>query len=168
LRYLRYAILVVLVPVFLWDSILGEKLAEVEPFKSTFLVPAWERSGPFFSWWLLLLGLSVFMYRPFCRYVCPLGGGLAILSSFRFSGPRRRRFCTSCTICTRGCEPRAIRENGSIDPRECLSCMECESNYRNQEVCPPLIGIQVLDAKGDLDPREGRKLERLKLDRERM
>lgn len=168
LRYLRYAILVVLVPVFLWDSILGEKLAEVEPFKSTFLVPAWERSGLFFSWWLLLIALSIFMYRPFCRYVCPLGGGLAILSSFRLSGPRRRRFCTSCKICTRSCEPRAIRVDGSIDPRECLSCMECESNYRNEEVCPPLIGIRALDAKELLDSREGRKLEQLKLDRERV
>jgi NosR/NirI family nitrous oxide reductase transcriptional regulator len=168
LRYLRYAILVVLVPVFLWDSILGEKLAEIEPFKSTFLVPAWKRSGLFFSWWLLLLGLSVFMYRPFCRYICPLGGGLAILSSFRFSGPRRRRFCSSCKICTRGCEPRAIRENGSINPRECLSCMECESNYRAEKICPPLIGIQGLEVKGDLNHREGRKLEQLKLDRERV
>jgi len=167
LRYLRYAILAVLVPVFLWDSVLGEKLAEVEPFKSTFLVPAWNRSAPFFAWWLLLLGLSVFMYRPFCRYVCPLGGGLAILSSFRFAGPRRRRFCTSCKVCTRGCEPRAIRENGTIDPRECLSCMECESNYRNEEICPPLIGIKVLDAKDALEPHEGRKLVRLKNDRKR-
>lgn len=168
LRYLRYAILVVLVPIFLWDSILGEKLAEVEPFKSTFLVPAWERSALFFGWWLLLLFLSTFMYRPFCRYVCPLGGGLAILSSFRFAGPRRRSFCSSCKICTRGCEPRAIRENGTIDARECLSCMECEANYRNERVCPPLIGIKVLDAKGELGPREGRKLEQLKLDRKRV
>jgi len=168
LRYLRYAIVIVLVPIFLWDSVLGEKLAEVEPFKSTFLVPAWERSGLFFGYWLLLLGLSVFMYRPFCRYLCPLGGGLAILSSFRFSGPRRRRFCTSCKICTRGCEPRAIQEDGSIDPRECLSCMECESNFRNEKICPPLIGIQVLEIKGDLDHREDRKLEQMKLDRERV
>jgi NosR/NirI family nitrous oxide reductase transcriptional regulator len=168
LRYLRYAILAVLVPVFLWDSILGEKLAEVEPFKSTFLVPAWERSTLFFGWWLLLLVLSTFMYRPFCRYVCPLGGGLAILGSFRFAGPRRRRFCSSCKICTRGCEPRAIRGDGTIDSRECLSCMECEANYRNEEVCPPLIGIKVLDSKSDLGPREGRKLEQLKLDRKRV
>ena len=90
------------------------------------------------------------------------------MNLIRLSGPRRRRFCSSCKICTRGCEPRAIRENGSIDPRECLSCMECESNYRAEKICPPLIGIQVLEVKEDLNHREGRKLERPKLDRERV
>ena len=81
--------------------------------------PSWYPPGtqrPASGWWLLLLGLSFFMYRPFCRYVCPLGGGLALLSSFRPSGPKRRRFCSECKICTRGCEPRAIREQRQHRP----------------------------------------------------
>jgi len=159
LRHLRYVILFVLVAVFLWDSILGERLAEVEPFKSTFLVPAWTRHWGFFAWWIFLLGISLVWYRPFCRYVCPLGGGLALLSSFRPSGPRRRVFCSSCKICTRGCEPRAFRKDGSIDPRECLSCMDCEATYRNESVCPPLVGIARLTARGELGAREREKLE---------
>jgi len=163
LRYLRYAILVVLVGAFLWDSILAERLAEVEPFKSTFLVPAWTRHWGFFVWWLLLLGVSLVSYRPFCRYVCPLGGGLALMSSFRPSGPRRRNFCSSCKICTRGCEPRAIRPDGTIDPRECLSCMDCEATYRNPQVCPPLLGISRLEAKPALSERDREKLAELQL-----
>ncbi len=166
LRYLRYAVLAVLVGAFLFDSILAERLAEVEPFKSTFLVPAWQRGGFFLGWWLLLLAWSLFMYRPFCRYLCPLGAGLAIFSSFRPSGPRRRRFCSNCQICARGCEPRAIRRNGTIDPRECLSCMECEANYRDEEVCPPLMGVRRL---GLLDLKvhgQRQKLVRLKSDLE--
>jgi NosR/NirI family nitrous oxide reductase transcriptional regulator len=158
LRYLRYAILLVLIPVFLFDSVLGERMAEVEPFKSTFLVPAWNRSAPFLAWWVVLLAMSVVMYRPFCRYLCPLGGGLALLGSFRPSGPRRRNFCTSCKICTRGCEPRAIRPDGSIDSRECLSCMDCEATYRNATACPPLIAIQRLETKPELTPQERDKL----------
>lgn len=162
LRYLRYAILFVLIGVFLWDSILGEQLAEVEPFKSTFLVPAWTRGWGYLAWWGLLLGLSFVTYRPFCRYVCPLGGGLALLGSFRRSGPRRRVFCSSCTICARGCEPRAFRPDGTIDPRECLSCMDCEATYRNHQVCPPLIGIDRLQAKPELTARDRERLDRLR------
>ncbi len=166
LRYVRYVVLFGLVPVFLWDSILGEKLAEIEPFKSSFLVYAWERHWFFFLWWALLLVLSLFWYRPFCRYLCPMGGGLALLNNFRFAGPRRRKFCSSCKICTRGCEPRAIREDGTIDPRECLSCMECEANYRDEEVCPPLVSINRLTAKSKLTEKEQARLERLRVDRE--
>lgn len=162
LRYVRYGILFVLIPAYLWDSALGERLAEVEPFKSTFLVPAWERQALFFGWWIALLLLSAFMYRPFCRYLCPLGGGLALVGSFRFSGPRRRRFCTSCKICTRGCEPRAIRPDGTIDARECLSCMDCEATYRNPNACPPLLGISELGSRDVLTSRQSRKLADLK------
>ena len=168
LRHARYVVLAVLVGAFFFDSLLGERLAEVEPFKSTFLVPAWERSAGFLGWWLLLLGLSTFMYRPFCRYVCPLGGGLALFGSFRRSGPRRRRFCTSCKLCTKGCEPRAIRPDGTIDSRECLSCMECEANYRDPGVCPPLIAVRRLEVGEFLDEVKQEKLERLKRDLERV
>jgi NosR/NirI family transcriptional regulator, nitrous oxide reductase regulator len=142
LRYVRYVVLAGLVVVFLISPELGERLAEVEPFKSTFFVAPWTRGILLTSWWLLLFGGALVVWRPFCRYVCPLGAALALPSSIRLSGPRRRDFCTSCKICTKGCEPRAIRPNGTIDPRECLNCWECEANYYSDEVCPPLIGIR--------------------------
>ena len=164
LRYLRYVVLFALIGVYLWDSLLGERLAEVEPFKSTFLVPFWTRSGWLAGWWLLLLAVSFVSYRPFCRYLCPLGGGLALLGSFRPSGPRRRVFCSSCKICTKGCEPRAFRPDGSIDPRECLSCMDCEATYRNDTVCPPLIGIRRLEALPVRTAKDEEKLVRFRVE----
>ncbi len=142
LKYIRYILLLGLVPVFLWSPQWGEKLAEIEPFKTTFFLTPWARPWLFFLWWLFLLVLSIVIWRPFCQYLCPLGAGLAVFGSVRVSGPYRRNFCTKCTICARGCEPRAIRTDGSIDPRDCLSCMECEANYRSDEVCPPLIQIR--------------------------
>lgn len=160
-RYLRYGVLIGLVPIFLWNSVLGEQLAEVEPFKSTFYVPLWTRHWGFGLWWAFLALWSVFTWRPFCRYICPLGGGLALFNSFRFSGPRRRSFCESCSICEKGCEPLAIRKDGTIDPRECLSCMDCEAVYRDEEKCPPLVGIERLLVKksaGELDARQESKL----------
>ena len=164
LRNLRYVILVGLIGVFMLDSVLAERIAEIEPFKSTFLVPIWTREAIYIAWWLLLLGLSFVMFRPFCRYVCPMGGGIALLSSFRPLSPKRRAFCSTCTICTRGCEPKAFRKDGSIDPRECLSCMECEATYHDDQRCPPLIGLLKLEGRTDLTPREARKVSQLQID----
>jgi len=162
LRFLRYGILGVLVAVFLWDSILAERMAEIEPFKSTFLVPAWTRHWSYLAWWVVLLGLSVVNYRPFCRYLCPLGGGLALMSSFRKYGPQRRVFCTNCKICTRSCESRAFRTDGTIDPRECLSCLDCEATYRNPNVCPPLLAITRLETMNAPSRGQQQKLEELR------
>jgi NosR/NirI family nitrous oxide reductase transcriptional regulator len=166
-RFLRYFILLALVPIFLWDSMLGEKLAEIEPFKSTFIVPFWTRQWYLIAWWVFLFVWSIFTFRPFCRYICPLGAGLAIFNSFRPSGPRRRNFCESCTICTRNCEPKAIRPDGTIDPRECLSCMDCEASYRNEQQCPPLVGIErllVKQAKSTLNAHDEERLSKLRED----
>jgi len=142
LRLLRYLVLVVLIAVFLWDSTVGEKMAEIEPFKSTFYVPFWHRHWGFGLYWMALFLASTVIWRPFCQYLCPLGAALAIPTALRRSGPLRRDFCTKCKICTRGCEPRAIRSDGSIDSKDCLNCMECEANYRDDEVCPPLVKIR--------------------------
>jgi NosR/NirI family nitrous oxide reductase transcriptional regulator len=142
LRYGRYLVLFGLVAAYLFDAELGERMAEIEPFKSTFYVPPWTRHPGLFAWWGVLLGASFFTWRPFCQYMCPLGATFAIPSYFRFSGPRRRDFCTSCKICTRTCEPRAIDANGVINGADCLNCMECEANYRSDEICPPLVKVR--------------------------
>jgi len=142
-RWIRYGVFGVLVAAYLVSPELGERLAEVEPFKSTFFVRPWAREWFLFGWWLFLAGAAFVWYRPFCRYLCPLGAALALPSSFRLSGPYRRDFCsTGCKICPRGCEPKAIRKDGSIDSRECLNCWECEANYADDEVCPPLVQIR--------------------------
>ncbi|MCF6311206.1 MAG: 4Fe-4S binding protein [Verrucomicrobiales bacterium] len=156
LRYLRYLIFAGLVPAFIYSPELGEKLAEIEPFKTTFLLIPWQRSWGFFSYWLILMILSLFWFRPFCRYLCPLGAALALPSFFRISAPRRRKFCTSCSICADICEPKAIRPDGKIDPMECLNCMHCEANYYADEICPPLIGLKKLEAGPDDSERRKR------------
>ncbi len=150
-RWIRYVILLVLIPAFLVSPETGEQLAEVEPFKSTFFVAPWDREALYLIWWVLLLAPTLVWYRPFCRYLCPLGAALAVPGSLRISGPHRRNFCTNCKVCNKGCEPLAIRPNGTIDARECLSCMECEANYRDEQVCPPLIAIDRLRISGQRD-----------------
>lgn len=158
-RSIRYIIAAVLIIMYFYDPILGEQVAEIEPFKTTFFLVPWERDFLFFVWWLLLLVLSVFTFRPFCRYICPLGAFLALPSSFRLRAPRRRNFCSSCNICARKCEPQAIDTKGVIDPRDCLSCMECEANFLDPEVCPPLIGLARLKPGEENEDRR-KRLER--------
>ena len=69
---------VVLLAVSLYSMELAEQLAEVEPFKTTFLVGVWNRSWPFWLFIGAILGASFFSERPYCKYICPLGAGLAI------------------------------------------------------------------------------------------
>jgi NosR/NirI family transcriptional regulator, nitrous oxide reductase regulator len=142
LRKLRYLVLFVLFAAFLHRAELGEQLAEIEPFKSTFFVPFWNRQIGAIAWWWALFLWSLITYRPFCRYLCPMGAALSLPSTFRLIGPRRRQFCSKCKICTRGCEAKAIDAGGRIDPRECLNCWKCESNWRNADVCPPLVAAK--------------------------
>jgi NosR/NirI family nitrous oxide reductase transcriptional regulator len=117
---------------------LSEKMAEVEPFKTTFLVGVWNRSWPYVLFWSVLFGLAFFTERPFCKYLCPLGAGLAIPSTFRFFGIKRKKECTTCTACAVGCGSLAIDKKGEIDQRECLLCMDCMVMYYDSHSCPPL------------------------------
>jgi NosR/NirI family nitrous oxide reductase transcriptional regulator len=142
MRYGRYLVLIGLVVAFLIDAQVGEQLAEIEPFKTTWFVTPWLRHPALFGWWVVLLLWSVFTWRPFCQYMCPLGGALAIPSYVRISGPKRRDFCSKCKICTKTCEPRAIDKNGVINGADCLNCMECEANFYDDQTCPPLVKIR--------------------------
>jgi NosR/NirI family nitrous oxide reductase transcriptional regulator len=141
-RNTRYLVLGGLLAAFLYQAELGEVLAEIEPFKSTFFVALWTRHSAAIVWWGVLFLWSFTTYRPFCRYLCPLGAALAIPSTVRLSGPYRREFCTRCKICTRGCSSKAFRADGSINPRECMNCWECESNWQSDQVCPPLVSAR--------------------------
>ncbi|WP_164066374.1 4Fe-4S binding protein, partial [Serratia marcescens] len=82
---------------------LAEKLAEVEPFKTTFLVGISHRAWPYGLFVCTLLGISLFVERPYCKYICPLGAALAMPSTFRWFGLRRKQDCNSCKACAVGC-----------------------------------------------------------------
>lgn len=139
IKWVKYLIFAGLLAISFHSLPLAEKLAEVEPFKTTFLVGVWNRSWPFVAWWVVLLVASMFMERPFCKYLCPLGAALAVPSTFRFFGLKRKAECTTCTACARGCTQLAIDERGRIDQRECLLCLDCMVLYYDTHACPPLV-----------------------------
>ena len=138
LKWLKYAIFFALLTVSMFSMGLAEMLAEVEPFKTTFLVGIPNRAWPYGLFVCALLGISLFVERPYCKYICPLGAALAMPSTFRWFGLRRKQDCNSCKACAVGCGSQAIDANGRIDHRECLHCLDCMVLYTDVKGCPPL------------------------------
>ena len=84
--------------------------------------------GPLFGVKLTVLILTliacVFIYRPFCRFACPLGAIYSLMTRLALVGvkldePR----CTDCGLCKAVC-PVDIRRVGD---RECVACGKCIS-----------------------------------------
>jgi NosR/NirI family nitrous oxide reductase transcriptional regulator len=138
LKWLKYGIFFGLLAVSIFDMGRAEVLAEVEPFKTTFLVGVLNRPWPYGLFVATLLGLSIFIERPFCKYLCPLGASLAMPSTFRWFGLKRKQDCNSCKACAVGCGAQAIDADGRIDHRECLHCLDCMVLYTDAKGCPPL------------------------------
>lgn len=138
LKWLKYVIFAGLLGMSFYSMGMAERLAEVEPFKTTFLVGVWNRSWPFVTFWLVLFIAALFIERPFCKYLCPLGAGLAVPSTFRWWGLKRKAECGPCDACAVGCGSLAIDSKGRIDQRECLLCLDCMILYYDPKSCPPL------------------------------
>ncbi|MGI9331889.1 MAG: 4Fe-4S binding protein, partial [Gammaproteobacteria bacterium] len=116
------------------------KLAEVEPFK-TAITLRFQRETPYVAYALLLVVLSVFNGKFFCKYLCPLGAALAMGSHFRiFDWLHRRRECgRPCQTCASECPSQAIRPTGEINAHECHHCLDCQVTFWNAYKCPPLV-----------------------------
>ncbi len=138
LRKLKYVVFAVLLAVSFFSMPWAEKLAEIEPFKTTFLVGVMNRSWPFVLFWAIVVGASIFIERPFCKYLCPLGASLALPGRFRFLKLRRKSECTTCHACAAGCGSQAIDDAGRIDQMECMLCLDCMVLYYDEHTCPPL------------------------------
>ncbi len=138
LKWVKYAVFFFLLTVSMFSMGLAEKLSEVEPFKTTFLVGVLNRSWPYSLFVAVILGVSIFIERPYCKYICPLGASLAMPSTFRWFGLKRKQDCNSCKACAVGCGAQAIDAQGRIDHRECLHCLDCMVLYTDTKGCPPL------------------------------
>jgi NosR/NirI family nitrous oxide reductase transcriptional regulator len=139
LKWVKYGVFLVLLGVSFYSMEMAETLAEIEPFKTTFLVGVWNRSWPFVTFVGVILGISILSERPYCKYICPLGAGLAIPTMFRMFGLKRKKECETCHACAAGCGSHAIDAQGRIDQKECLLCLDCMVMYYDDHACPPLV-----------------------------
>ena len=95
--------------------------------------------GPLFTWkFLVMVSIvvgSVFAFRLFCRFLCPLGGLYGLFNKFSFFGIKLEQSkCIDCGKCISHCKL-DIRHVGD---QECISCGECI------DVCP----TQAISFKG--------------------
>jgi ferredoxin len=77
---------------------------------------------------LIVLGLNLIARRFWCRYLCPLGALLGLLS--RFSWIKRRvdrNVCKKWGDCVEECPMGTIsKEDFTSDPAECIMCLDCK------------------------------------------
>lgn len=146
IKYFRYVVLLFLIFIAFYKSIsVAEIFAEIEPFKTTWNVGILNREWYISLYTIILLVISVFTYRFFCRFVCPLGAFLSLMSIFTLFKIKRRNTCVSCKICEVRCNSKAIKLNGDVDPMECFGCFTCLNNMTNKRLCPPLLSKKIWD-----------------------
>ena len=143
LRYLKYLVLIVMVialPMFLTN-----KFGMAPPYFCKYLCPAGtiEAAFPliaknpflretignifFIKLYILIVFIisSIFIYRPFCKYFCPLG---AIYGLFNKLGIFRLEFeeskCTDCGLCEKSCKM-DIDVRSNLNSAECIRCGAC-------------------------------------------
>ena len=112
--------------------LIGVSFLDYEPFATLFLF-----SGDTIAWIVLgtLLVLSLFYYRFYCSYICPVGVGLALAGRLRVREINRWPECKTCRVCETQCCMQAIH-GPKISTVECLNCRGCEEEYSDFSKCP--------------------------------
>ena len=103
--------------------------------------------------WVIAVGFlaaSAVVPRFYCRFICPLGAALAVVSGVAPFRIRRVEQCTLCNVCEQSCPTGAIR-GAEIDFPECVRCNICEvklieragsCRHEMEEIRPRLAQIQ--------------------------
>ena len=143
LTYLKYVVLLVMV--VLLPMLLTNQLGMGDPFFCKYLCPqgvlegaiplslasAGIRSalGSLFTWKLSILiaviVLSVVFYRPFCKWLCPLGAFYSLFNSVSLLDMRvNKDRCISCGKCARVCGM-DVDITKTPNHTECIRCGVC-------------------------------------------
>jgi len=119
--YLKYGILVLIIGVALTASDISI-FQYFEPFGTLFFL-----NGSWILWVILIAILAACFVVPrfYCRYGCPLGAALGVVSLASPLRIRRVPQCTVCVVCEHACPTGAIRQE-KIDFKECVRCDICE------------------------------------------
>jgi len=143
LRFLRYGVLAWV----LYMTIMTGKLifADVDPYFALFNF--W--TGEVAIAGLIILGivmvLSLFVERPFCKYACPYGAALGMFTMFRvFKIKRNTATCINCKACDKACPMNIpVSKSGTVFNHQCISCLECTS----ENACPVAETVELTAGK---------------------
>jgi ferredoxin-type protein NapH len=85
-------------------------------------------NSTFFTIFVILIAISLFLYRPFCRLFCPFGALMSLAAAQSLFKIRRTSACIRCGKCEQACP---TSEAGANDEKmECYLCGRCT------RVCP--------------------------------
>ena len=143
LRYLKYVILlvfVILMPLFVVD-IVGQGAPAFCKYicpsgtllggiPLVFKNPALQVMVGFLFHWkvailLVTVFLSILIYRPFCKYICPLGATYALFnraSLYRLRVDKDQ--CINCGLCAKACKM-GVDPVKTPNSAECIRCGDC-------------------------------------------
>jgi len=148
LRKLKYIILLVFV--ILLPMLLVDVMGQGAPYFCKLLCPVGTLEGGIplvllnksmhsalgwlYAWknvlLVIMIILSVIIYRPFCKYICPLGAVYSVfnpISVFKYRVDKSK--CTHCGACARACKMQVDPVQNANHP-ECIRCGQCK------KVCP--------------------------------
>jgi polyferredoxin len=89
----------------------------------------------------VLLVATVFVKNLYCRFLCPVGAALGLLSSLTVFRIKRWKECNTCKTCEKACQWGAI-QGPKIIKSECVRCDDCERLYMDEKKCPHWIIIR--------------------------
>ena len=143
LKWLKYGILLVFV--ILLPILTVDEFGLSTPYFCKYICPAGTLEGGIplllmnrplrnaigflFSWkmgiLLLVILAAVFVFRPFCRYLCPLGAFYSLFNPVSFYRYRvDADKCTKCGKCAKACKM-DITPYQTPNSMECIRCGEC-------------------------------------------
>ncbi|MGB9840847.1 4Fe-4S binding protein [Thermovenabulum sp.] len=142
LRYFRFAVL-------LWILYVTAKtgtlvFADFDPYNALFTF--WTGEVAIQS--LIFLGvvviLSFFIERPFCKYFCPLGAFIGLFNFIRiFKVKRVPASCISCKKCSNVCPMNIdVHKKEIINDPQCITCLQCSS-----EISCPVENTVIFETK---------------------
>ncbi len=127
--------------------------------------------GPLFSWKFALavsfIVAAVFIYRIFCRFICPLGALYGLFNKFSVFGIKLEKDkCVSCGKCISVCK----MDIHHVGDMECINCGECISvcptkaiSYKGAKIILPDSEIEAAKTEEDKAAVEAKREKRVKL-----
>ena len=137
--WIKYGLLAFVVAYYLVTHDLASPVQYAEPF---WMFTLFGTRGMWIGL-AVLLTATLFVRNLYCRFLCPVGAMLGVISNLTVFKIKRWSECKTCKICEKTCEWGAIR-GPLIVKTECVRCDDCERLYLDQKKCPHwLIQLKV-------------------------
>ena len=134
---IKYLVLASLILSVIFAPNISEYLVEIEPFKTSITL-IFDREIPYVLYALFWLFLGMFLFKGFCRYICPLGAFLSLMGRLKILDwlPRRFECGNPCNNCHKSCNYQAIdKKSGNIKYADCFQCLDCVQIYSDSNLC---------------------------------